>query len=69
MITHWISETVLCRSRPRVSNATLTIVVSRIDITMPRITTPATFHTYGSIGARAASAGALGWLAALTRRR
>ena len=45
MITHWICEIELCRSCPSVRSATLTIVVSRIDMIIPRITTPAIFHT------------------------
>ena len=67
MITHWISEIELCSSRPSVFSATLTIVVSRIDITMPRITTPAIFHTYGSIAGRSSPSGALVGLGALTQ--
>lgn len=34
-----------CRSRPKVSRATLTIVVSRIDMTDPSTATPVTRHT------------------------
>jgi hypothetical protein len=37
-----------------VRSATLTIVVSRIDMIIPRITTPAIFHTYGSMRSDAA---------------
>src|SRR5262249_61339583 len=37
--THWMSEIVVCRSRLKVSSATLTIVVSRIDMIVPMITT------------------------------
>src|ERR1700691_1080995 len=40
---------VLWRSCPSVRSATLTIVVSRIDMIIPRMTTPAIFHTYGSM--------------------
>ncbi len=36
MITHWIADTVTCRSRPIVSMATLTIVVSSSDGIAPR---------------------------------
>jgi len=45
VITHWICASELCRSPPSVRSATFTIVVSRIDMIIPRITTPAIFHT------------------------
>src|SRR3954454_18773423 len=40
---------VVCSSLPRRSSATLTIVVSRIDMIDPTITIPQTFQTHGSI--------------------
>src|SRR5271165_3504917 len=49
VITHWTCAIELCRSCRSVCSATLTIVVSRIDMIIPRMTTPAIFHTYGSI--------------------
>ncbi len=45
MITHWLRAIGACRSRPKVSRATLTIVVSRIDMTDPSAATPVTRHT------------------------
>jgi hypothetical protein len=48
-MTHWMSASVLCRSRLSVSSATLTIVVSRIDMIDPRITTKAIRQTWLSI--------------------
>src|SRR5207248_10369765 len=47
--THWIWDTWECKSRPRVASATLTIVVSRIDITVPIRTTALTRHTWASM--------------------
>jgi hypothetical protein len=46
VITHCTCDSGLCRSFESVSSATLTIVVSRIDIIIPRITTPHTTHTW-----------------------
>ncbi len=39
MATHWMLAIVAWSSRPSVSSATLTIVVSRIDMIDPMITT------------------------------
>jgi hypothetical protein len=39
--THWMAEIEVCRSRPRVGNATLTIVASRIVMMAPSTTTTA----------------------------
>src|ERR1700730_6701780 len=44
-----MSEIELWRSCPSVRSATLTIVVSRIDMIIPRITTPAIRQTWASI--------------------
>ena len=49
MTTHCTWFSVECRSRDSDSSATLTIVVSRIDIMLPRITTVAILQTAGSI--------------------
>ena len=54
MITHWTCESGLCRSFESVFSATLTIVVSRIDMIIPRITTPQTTHTWRSMWSDAA---------------
>jgi hypothetical protein len=43
--THWIVLSGESSSRESVWSATLTIVVSRIDMTTPTITTPATIQT------------------------
>src|SRR5581483_4311356 len=43
-----------CRSLPSVARATFTIVVSRIDITLPSIATPETIQTWRGIRSRAA---------------
>jgi hypothetical protein len=45
--THWIVESGAWRSRPSVCSATLTIVVSRIDIIAPTMTTTATRRVSG----------------------
>ena len=47
--THWICAIVLCSSRPSVASATLTIVVSRIDMTEPTSTTALTLQTCASM--------------------
>ena len=54
MITHWTCASGLCRSCESVCSATLTIVVSRIDMIIPRITTPQTTHTWRSMWSDAA---------------
>src|SRR3989442_11591350 len=45
VLTHWIVDRGECNSIRRVSSATLTIVVSRIDMTAPTITTMAIRRT------------------------
>lgn len=45
----------LCRSLPSVRSATFTMVVSRIDMIIPRITTPAIRQTCASIRSEAAA--------------
>jgi hypothetical protein len=45
--THWIELSDACSSRLRVSSATLTIVVSRIDMIVPSTITGAMRQTYG----------------------
>ena len=50
MITHWMSDSDAFRSRPSVSSATLTIVVSRIDMIDPSTTTVAMRQTCASMG-------------------
>ncbi len=49
MVTHWIVEIDVWNSRARVSRATLTIVVSRIDMTAPRMTTIDSRRSTGSL--------------------
>ena len=49
MVTHWIPAIDVCRSRLSVSSATLTIVVSRIDMIEPMITTALMRQTKASI--------------------
>ena len=43
--THWTVSSDASRPRDRVSSATLTIVVSRIDATTPTVTTAETIQT------------------------
>ena len=45
-LTGWMSAMVECRSRRSVASATLTIVVSRIDMIEPTMTTALTRHTW-----------------------
>src|SRR3954447_23897426 len=53
--THWIVDSGDWRSSDRVSSATLTIVVSRIDMITPSTTTPATTQTSRGRGSPAGS--------------
>ncbi len=53
--THWIWSIVECSSRLSVASATLTIVVSRIDMIDPTITTPLMSQTCALIGSPASS--------------
>jgi hypothetical protein len=48
-MTHWVLASVECSCVPSVSRATLTIVVSRIDITAPSIATPEMIQTWRGI--------------------
>ena len=57
MLTHWIVESGASSSIRSVSSATFTIVVSRIDMTAPMITTTAIRRTSGE-GCRASGLGA-----------
>ncbi len=53
-------ERVECRSLPSVASATLTIVVSRIDIMAPSMATPEMIHTWRGILSAAAAIAAVG---------
>src|SRR3954454_3078258 len=66
VLTHWMDDSVVSNSRPRVSIATITIVVSRIDMMMPRTTTAAIRRKAGSMAGGWADAGWVptGWAAA-----
>ncbi len=58
METHWIVLSGASSSRDSVSSATLTIVVSRIDMITPTTTTAATIQTSRPSGSSAADRGA-----------
>jgi len=62
VITHWAADSEACRSRLSVSSATFTIVVSRIAMICPQITTrPVTITARSSAGAAAGGCCTAGW--------